>query len=191
MASIVRCLRAARPSALSKFAQTPVARSNWQAPSARAFSLTSSSRRPPACDDSSMWRRYWEIRKYTKDHEWIDLNADKTSGVIGISSYAAEELGDVVYVELPEGDKVIQAGDAIGAVESVKSAADINAPITCRVTDVNLVLEEKPGQINAVPEDDSHGGGWICKVAVDEQGVKDFENLMDAEEYKAFTGADH
>lgn len=132
-----------------------------------------------------------EIRKYTKDHEWIDLNADKTSGVIGISSYAAEELGDVVYVELPEAEKVISAGDAIGAVESVKSAADINAPISCRVTDVNLTLEEKPGQINAVPEDDSHGGGWICKVAVDEQGVQDFEKLMDAEEYKAFTGAEH
>lgn len=132
-----------------------------------------------------------EIRKYTKDHEWVDLNADKTSGVIGISSYAAEELGDVVYVELPEADKTVAAGDAIGAVESVKSAADINAPITCTVTDVNLVLEEKPGQINAVPEDDSHGGGWICKVAVDEQGVQDFEKLMSAEEYKAFTGDEH
>lgn len=111
--------------------------------------------------------------------------------MIGISTYAAEELGDVVYVELPEAEKVVQAGDAIGAVESVKSAADINAPISCRVTDVNLVLEEKPSQINAVPEDDSHGGGWICKVAVDEQGVKDFEKLMDAEEYKTFTGAEH
>ncbi|KAF2994651.1 hypothetical protein G7054_g2299 [Neopestalotiopsis clavispora] len=175
MASIARSLRAARPATLSRFVQTPVARSNWQSASIRAFSMTPSR----------------EIRKYTKDHEWVDLNADKTSGVIGISSYAAEELGDVVYVELPEADKTVQAGDAIGAVESVKSAADINAPISCRVTDVNLVLEEKPGQINAVPEDDSHGGGWICKVAVDEQGVQDFENLMSAEEYKAFTGADH
>jgi glycine cleavage system H protein len=110
--------------------------------------------------------------------------------VIGISAYAAEELGDVVYVELPEEGKDVAAGDAIGAVESVKSAADINAPISCKVTGINMVLEEKPGTINQVPEDDSHGGGWICKVAVDEQGAKDFEGLMGPEEYKEFTGSE-
>ncbi|KAI1406039.1 glycine cleavage system H protein-like protein [Hypoxylon fuscum] len=176
MASIARCLRAARPSTLSRLAQTPCARSHWQpVVSLRAFSAS------PIRD----------IRKYTKDHEWIDLNADKTAGVIGISEYAAEELGDVVYVELPEEGKEVSAGDAIGAVESVKSAADINAPIACKVTGINLALEEKPGTINQVPEDDSHGGGWIAKVQVDEQGVKDFDTLMDAEEYKAFTGAEH
>jgi len=81
-------------------------------------------------------------------------------------------------------------GDAIGAVESVKSAADINAPISCKITGVNGVLEEKPGTINQVPEDDSHGGGWIAKVAVDEQGVKDLEALMDADAYKAFTATE-
>ena len=132
-----------------------------------------------------------EVRRYTKDHEWIDLSADKTSGVIGVSEYAAEELGDVVYVELPEEGRAVGAGDAIGAIESVKSAADINAPVACRVTSVNRLLEEKPGTINQVPEDDSHGGGWLAKVAVDEQGVKEFESLMDAEEYKAFTGSEH
>ena len=132
-----------------------------------------------------------DIRRYTKDHEWVDLSADKTTGVVGISEYAAEELGDVVYVELPEEGKAVAAGDAIGAVESVKSAADINSPVSGKVTHVNLVLEEKPGTINQVPEDDSHGGGWLAKVAVDEQGVKEFENLMDAEEYKAFTGSEH
>ncbi len=103
------------------------------------------------------------------------------SGVIGISEYAAEALGDVVYVELPESGKTVVAGDALGAVESVKSAADINSPVTCKVTHVNLVLEEKPGTINQVPEDDSNGGGWIAKVELTEQGVKDFEALMDAE----------
>ncbi|PSR85809.1 glycine cleavage system H-protein [Coniella lustricola] len=127
------------------------------------------------------------IRKYTKDHEWIDLSADNKTGVIGISEYAAEALGDVVYVELPEEGKEVAAGDAIGAVESVKSAADINAPISCKITHINLELEEKPGTINKVPEDDSNGGGWIAKVAVDEEGVKDLEGLMDVEEYKAFT----
>ncbi|KAH8664695.1 glycine cleavage system H protein [Xylariales sp. PMI_506] len=176
MASVVRCLRAARPSTVARLSQTAALRTNsWQAASPiRSFSATSQR----------------DIRKYTKDHEWIDLSADKKTGVIGISTYAAHELGDVVYVELPEVGKSVGAGDAIGAVESVKSAADINAPISCSVTDVNLVLEEKPGEINKVPEDDSHGGGWIAKVAVSEQGVKDFDALMDPEEYKAFTGSE-
>lgn len=110
--------------------------------------------------------------------------------MIGISEYAAEALGDVVYVELPEEGKEVEAGDAIGAVESVKSAADINAPVACKVTHINLELEEKPNTINKVPEDDSAGGGWIAKVSLDEQGVKDLAGLMDAEEYKAFTATE-
>lgn len=130
------------------------------------------------------------MRKYTKDHEWIDLNADQTSGVIGISEFAAEALGDVVYVELPSEGKEVGQGDAIGAVESVKSAADINAPIACKVTHVNNNLEEKPGTINQVPEDDSAGGGWIAKVQVDAQGVKEFEELMSVEDYKEFTASE-
>ncbi|EON97429.1 putative glycine cleavage system h protein [Phaeoacremonium minimum UCRPA7] len=158
MASIARCMRAARPSSLS------------------VLRLATVSRPAP--------------RKYTKDHEWIDLSADNKTGVIGISEYAAEALGDVVYVELPEEGKEAGAGDAIGAVESVKSAADINAPISCKITHINLELEEKPGTINKVPEDDSAGGGWIAKVTVDEQGVKDFEALMGAEEYKEFTASE-
>ncbi|GAB0133692.1 hypothetical protein EsDP_00002092 [Epichloe bromicola] len=127
------------------------------------------------------------VKKYTKDHEWVDLSADRKSATIGISEYAAEQLGDVVYVELPEttGDFVDQ-GDAIGAVESVKSASDINSPIRCRVAQGNTSLEEKPATINKVPEDDSNGGGWIFKVEVDEEGAKQYDELMDAESYKAF-----
>ncbi|QPH03794.1 hypothetical protein C2857_000170 [Epichloe festucae Fl1] len=127
------------------------------------------------------------VKKYTKDHEWVDLSADRKSATIGISEYAAEQLGDVVYVELPEttGDFVDQ-GDAIGAVESVKSASDINSPIRCRVAQGNSSLEEKPATINKVPEDDSNGGGWIVKVEVDEEGAKQYDELMDAEAYKAF-----
>ncbi|KAI0517610.1 glycine cleavage system H protein [Xylaria bambusicola] len=174
MASIARCLRAVRPSTLSRVPQTPRVRPNWQATGLRAFSAS------PIRD----------IRKYTKDHEWVDLNADQTTGVIGISEYAAQELGDVVYVELPEEGKELLAGDTLGAVESVKSAADINSPISCTVTHANGLLEEKPGTINEVPEDDSHGGGWIAKVTVSEQGRKDFEALMDLNEYKDFTGSE-
>ncbi|KAI8167336.1 putative glycine cleavage system H protein [Colletotrichum sp. SAR 10_70] len=174
MASIARSMRAIRPSALSQITKAAAPRAAFACPAVRSFSTTPISL----------------IRKYTKDHEWVDLNADKKTGVVGISEYAAEQLGDVVYVELPEEGATVAQGDAIGAVESVKSAADINAPITCKVTQVNTGLEEKPSTINKVPEDDSHGGGWIAKIEVDEAGVKEIEALMDPEEYKAFT-ADH
>ncbi|PNP57033.1 hypothetical protein THARTR1_02875 [Trichoderma harzianum] len=126
-------------------------------------------------------------RKYTKDHEWIDLSADRKTGVIGVSEYAAEQLGDVVYVELPPAGEWTDQGDSIGAVESVKSASDINAPVRCKVTHTNTLLEEKPATINQVPEDDSAGGGWIVKVEVDEEGAKQFDELMDAAAYKEFT----
>ena len=79
------------------------------------------------------------------------------------------------------------AGDAIGAVESVKSASDINSPISCTITAVNNLLEETPGTINKGPEDDSSAGGWIAKVEVGEVGIKDLEKLMDAAAYKTFT----
>lgn len=127
------------------------------------------------------------IKKFTKDHEWVELSEDKKTGVIGISDYAAHALGDVVYVELPTIPMEVGAGDSIGAVESVKSASDINSPITCTITAVNSLLEEKPGTINKAPEDDSVGGGWVAKVEVAEEGVADLDGLMSAEEYKAFT----
>ncbi|KAJ2902391.1 Glycine cleavage system H protein 2 [Zalerion maritima] len=170
--SIGRCMRTARPSTLSLLAKS-TSRSTAYRPiqqNIRFFSATPTS----------------YVRKYTKDHEWVDLKGDGKSGTIGISEYAAEQLGDVVYVELPsEGSKFGQ-GDAMGAVESVKSAADINAPISCKIKDVNLLLEEKPGTINKVPEDDSPGGGWIAKVVVDQEGVEQMEQLMSVDEYKAW-----
>ena len=84
----------------------------------------------------------------------------------------------------------MEAGDAIGAVESVKSAADINAPVSCKITHINMLLEEKPGTINQVPEDDSHGGGWIAKVQLTEKGVEDFEKMMDVAAYEEFTAVE-
>ncbi|KAK4137706.1 hypothetical protein BT67DRAFT_370817 [Trichocladium antarcticum] len=170
MASIARCLRVARPSAFSAVIQSPVSRPIGL----RSFSVTATN----------------AIRKYTKEHEWIDLSADKKTGVLGISEYAAKALGDIVYVELPDEGREVAAGDAIGAVESVKSAADINAPIACKITQINTLLEEKPGTINQVPEDDSHGGGWIAKVQITEQGVQDLENLMDTAAYAEFTATE-
>ena len=130
------------------------------------------------------------VRKYTKDHEWIDLKADGKSGTLGISEYAADQLGDVVYVELPKEGSEFKLGDPIGAVESVKSAADINAPVSCTVKSVNILLEEKPGTINKVPEDDSTGGGWIAKVTLDQEGVDQMQDLMDQGQYNAFIHVD-
>jgi len=131
--------------------------------------------------------RIAQAKRYTKDHEWVELSEDKKTGVIGISDYAAHALGDVVYVELPTTPMEVAKGDAIGAVESVKSASDINSPISCTITSVNDLLEEKPGTINHGPEDDGAGGGWVAKVEVGEVGVKDLEDLMDAAAYKKFT----
>jgi glycine cleavage system H protein len=91
-----------------------------------------------------------------------------------------------VYVELPTIPLEVAAGDSIGAVESVKSASDINSPISCTITAVNGLLEDSPGTINKGPEDDSSAGGWVAKVEVGEAGVKDLEGLMDAKQYKEF-----
>ena len=81
----------------------------------------------------------------------------------------------------------VTVGDAIGAVESVKSASDINAPVSCKITAVNELLEEKPATINKGPEDTGSSGGWFAKVEVEELGVKEMLNLMDGEAYKKFT----
>ena len=81
----------------------------------------------------------------------------------------------------------VKAGDAIGAVESVKSASDINSPISGTIVAVNESLEERPGTINKGPEDESSAGGWVAKVEVGETGVQELDGLMDAAAYKAFT----
>jgi glycine cleavage system H protein len=99
---------------------------------------------------------------------------------LGISEYAAKALGDVVYVELPEVDLEVGAGEAIGAVESVKSASDILSPVGGTVTHINSALEEKPGNLNKDPEGDS----WIAKIAV--SGTPEGK-LMTKAEYTAFT----
>jgi glycine cleavage system H protein len=127
-----------------------------------------------------------KAKYYTQDHEWIELSQDKKTGTIGISDYAAHALGDVVYVELPIVPLEAAAGDAVGAVESVKSASDINSPISCTIVGVNSFLNDKPGTINIAPEADGEGGGWIAKVEVGVAGVTDLEKLMDENAYKEF-----
>ena len=117
-------------------------------------------------------------RKYTKDHEWIRVNGE--TGEIGITDYAQQQLGDVVYVELPEvGEKVVK-DDPFGAVESVKAVSDVYAPVGGTVLEVNDVLPDNPETIN----DDPYGDGWMIRVEMtDEEDLKD---LMTAEEYAEY-----
>jgi glycine cleavage system H protein len=104
-----------------------------------------------------------------------------TTGTIGITTYAASQLGDVVFVELPQVDTELKKGDTMGAVESVKSASDINVPASGKIVEANSALEEKPGDVNKSPEDQA----WMAKIEISDAG--ELEGLMDEEGYKAFT----
>ena len=102
-------------------------------------------------------------------------------GTIGVSVYAAKNLGDVVFVELPTLEMEVGAGDSIGAVESVKSASDIMTPVSGKIVEANDVLQEKPGTINKGPETE----GWIAKIEVKDPG--ELKDLMDEVAYGQFT----
>ena len=115
---------------------------------------------------------------FTKDHEWVVLEGDVAT--IGISAHAAEQLGDVVFVETPEVGKSFKAGDAFAVVESVKAASDVYAPISGEVVDANLVLGGAPETVNADPE----AAGWFAKVKVAD--ASEYEALMDRAAYEVF-----
>jgi glycine cleavage system H protein len=116
--------------------------------------------------------------KYTKEHEWVKLEGDLA--VIGITDYAQDALGEIVYIELPgEGDEVTK-GDPFGAVESTKSVSDLYAPVSGEVVEVNEALLDSPEAIN----EDPYGEGWMIKVKPYDLG--ELEDLMDSEEYTEF-----
>ncbi|GLT18826.1 glycine cleavage system H protein [Vibrio zhanjiangensis] len=114
--------------------------------------------------------------KFADSHEWVRDNGDGTA-TIGISEHAQEMLGDVVFVDLPEVEAEIDAGDSFSLVESVKAASDIYAPITGEIIAVNEDLEDSPELINEEP----YEGGWIVKVKMSDPS--ELDNLKDAEEY--------
>ena len=118
------------------------------------------------------------MKKYTKDHEWLEIDGD--SVVVGLSVHAAEEMGDITFVELPDTETDFIVGDVLAVVESVKAASDIYSPISGTVKEVNIALEEDPGTINSSAE----GNGWICKI--ENFDVSEIEDLMDAEAYQAY-----
>ena len=119
------------------------------------------------------------MKKYTKTHEWVEVIEGKKAK-IGISDHAQEELGDVVFVELPEIGSELKKGEAFSTVESVKAAEDIYAPVSGKVTAVNEELNDHPELIN----EDAEGKGWICEVELSD--LSELDDLMTEEEYKKF-----
>jgi glycine cleavage system H protein len=116
--------------------------------------------------------------RYTRDHEWIRLEGD--TATVGISDYAQEQLGDIVFVELPAVGKKLAKGEEVAVVESVKAASEIYAPVAGEVIAVNDALADQPGVVNTHPE----GAGWFLKLKVANKA--DFDALMDGEAYSAF-----
>jgi len=116
--------------------------------------------------------------RYTRDHEWIHLEGDV--GTVGITEYAQEQLGDIVFVELPQVGKQLGKGAEAAVVESVKAASEIFAPVAGEVIAVNEALADQPGLVNEHPD----GAGWFLKLKV--ANPADLEALMDAEAYLAF-----
>lgn len=116
--------------------------------------------------------------RYTEDHEWVRVEGE--TAVCGISDYAQEQLGDVVFVELPEVGRVVSAKDEIAVVESVKAASDIYAPVSGEVVAVNSAVEDDPEVVNR----DALGQGWLFKIKLTDAGEAD--SLMDESSYEDF-----
>jgi glycine cleavage system H protein len=116
--------------------------------------------------------------RFSKDHEWIEAEGDIAT--IGITAYAAEQLGDVVFIELPEVGKSVKAGEPLAVVESVKAASDVYAPVSGEVTAVNAELPDSPETVNAMPEKD----GWFAKVRL--ANPAELDGLMDRAAYEQF-----
>jgi len=116
--------------------------------------------------------------RFTKDHEWVELDGDVAT--VGITAYAAEQLGDVVFVEVPDVGKTLKQGDSLAVVESVKAASDVYAPIAGEVVEANTELGDTPETVNALPET----GGWFAKIKVADASQVDA--LMDRAAYEAY-----
>ena len=117
--------------------------------------------------------------RFTKDHEWVELNGDIAT--VGVTAYAAEQLGDVVFVEVPEVGRQVKAGDGFAVVESVKAASDVYAPISGEILEVNEALGSDPSLVNSDPA----GGAWFFKIRIADKA--ELDGLMDEAAYKAHT----
>jgi glycine cleavage system H protein len=117
--------------------------------------------------------------RYTKDHEWVRLGGDVAE--VGITEYAQEQLGDVVYVDLPDVGRTVSAGESFGSIESVKAVSELFAPVSGEVVEVNPALKDHPEVVNSNPH-----GTWMIKVRVSNGG--DTSSLMDSAQYQALLG---
>ncbi|MEM8569493.1 MAG: glycine cleavage system protein GcvH [Pseudomonadota bacterium] len=116
--------------------------------------------------------------KFTEEHEWLKRDGDQV--VVGITEHAAEQLGDLVFVELPEEGATVAKGDEIVTIESVKAASEILAPLDGQITEVNSAIVETPGLVNEDPMED----GWFFKMALENGG--DLDDMMDEDAYAKF-----
>ncbi|ABV34512.1 MULTISPECIES: glycine cleavage system protein GcvH [Pseudothermotoga] len=118
------------------------------------------------------------MKRYAKTHEWV--SADGNIAIVGITNFAQEKLGDVVYVDLPQVGKVVKKGEMLMSIESVKAASDVYAPVSGKVTGVNEKLNNEPELVNKDPE----GEGWLVKIEM--SNVSELEELLDEEAYRKF-----
>ncbi|RLC45534.1 MAG: glycine cleavage system protein GcvH [Candidatus Cloacimonadota bacterium] len=118
--------------------------------------------------------------KYTETHEWVNIRGN--IAIVGITDYAQKQLGDIVFVDLPEEGDEVTKGDSMASVEAVKAVADVNAPLNGIIVGVNEKLEDAPDLINSSPYDEA----WIAKIKISDSN--EIDDLMDAEEYEAFIG---
>ncbi len=118
------------------------------------------------------------LLKFSREHEWVRVDGDE--GTVGISAYAQEALGDVVFVELPEIGATVSNGDEVAVIESVKAASEIYSPVSGQITAVNLELEADPSIVNNSPFDN----GWIFKIKISD--ASELETLMDESEYETY-----
>jgi glycine cleavage system H protein len=118
-----------------------------------------------------------EDLRYSSDHEWVRVEGNEVR--IGITDYAQDALGDVVFVELPEVGASVKKGDSFSEVESTKSVSEVYAPISGAVTQVNTELTDNPERLN----DDPYGDGWVCVIAVEDEG--ELAQLLDADGYRS------
>ncbi|HLK50758.1 MAG TPA: glycine cleavage system protein GcvH [Bryobacteraceae bacterium] len=125
---------------------------------------------------------YPENFRYTKEHEWVRVEGDVAT--VGITDHAQQELGDIVYVDLPKPGTRVTRGGTLGSVESVKAVSDVYAPVSGEVTGINPMLAEAPEKLNADP----HGEAWLVKIKVSTPA--EVESLMSAADYETYIGAE-
>jgi glycine cleavage system H protein len=127
-------------------------------------------------------KMYPDNFRYTKEHEWVLAEGD--TATVGITNHAQEELGDIVYVDLPKVGTRVEAGKTLGSVESVKAVSDIYSPVSGEVTEINESLADAPEKLNADP----HGAAWLVKIRL--SAPAEVKNLMSSADYQSYIGAE-